>query len=89
MYNISNFLFIACLFLSTSAYSQKPESPQNTKTGFVSPLDIPLLLSSNYGEYRSGHFHAGVDFKTQQVEGKKVFAADSGYVYRIAVLLWG
>ena len=34
---------------------------------------------------RSTHFHAGIDIKTEQVEGKNVLAADSGYVYRIAV----
>ncbi len=49
------------------------------------PLNIPLLVSGNYGEIRSTHFHAGIDFKTDQVEGKEVFAADSGYVYRIVV----
>jgi len=52
---------------------------------FVSPLDISLILSGNYGEIRSTHFHTGLDFKTEQVEGKSVYAADSGYISRISI----
>jgi hypothetical protein len=52
---------------------------------FASPLNIPLFLAGNYGEIRSAHFHGGIDIKTQQVEGKTVVAADSGYVFRVAV----
>jgi hypothetical protein len=89
MDNISLFLFLSGLFITTSAYSQSSNQEKTNKSQFVSPLDIPLFLSSNYGEYRSGHFHAGVDFKTQQVEGKNVYASDSGYVYRVVVLTGG
>lgn len=49
------------------------------------PLDIPLLLSGTFAELRSDHFHSGVDFRTQGVEGHKVFAIEDGYVSRIAV----
>ena len=56
---------------------------------FVSPLNIPLVLSANFGELRSNHFHSGLDFKTQGRTGLPVFAADSGYVSRIAVSPWG
>jgi hypothetical protein len=83
MQYISFFILLTGLFITQLSYSQ---TSSQKKPSFVSPLDIPLYLSSNYGEYRSGHFHAGVDFKTQQVEGKNVFAVDSGYVYRIVVL---
>jgi len=53
------------------------------------PLDIPILLSGNFGELRSNHFHAGLDFKTQGVEGKSVFAVQDGYICRIVVSAWG
>lgn len=88
MHNFSFLLIILGLFV-TPAFSQNAMAQKATKHNFVSPLDIPLFLSSNYGEYRSAHFHAGIDFKTQQVEGKKVFAIDSGYIYRIVVLSGG
>ena len=86
MHNISLFSFLYGLFITTWIQAQPFDVKNKTVPEFVAPLDIPLYLSSNYGEYRPGHFHAGIDFKTQQVEGKKVLAADSGYVYRIVVL---
>jgi len=52
---------------------------------FISPLNIPLLLSSNFGELRIDHFHSGIDIKTQGVTGKEVLAASNGYIYRIGV----
>jgi hypothetical protein len=56
---------------------------------FRSPLDIPLLLSGNFGELRSNHFHAGLDIKTQGTEGLKVYAIADGYVSRIKVSPYG
>lgn len=54
-------------------------------TDFRPPMDIPLVLSGNFGELRSNHFHSGIDIKTQGVTGQKVFAIESGYVSRIKV----
>lgn len=56
---------------------------------FSSPFDFPLYLSGNFGELRPNHFHSGIDFKTQGVEGKPVSAVRSGYIYRIVVSPWG
>ncbi len=55
------------------------------KEYFRSPLDIPLFLSGNFGELRSGHYHSGIDIKTQGREGFKVFAVADGFVSRIKV----
>lgn len=52
---------------------------------FVSPLKIPLLLSGNYGELRSAHFHAGIDIKTLGKIGQPVYAAEAGYISRIKI----
>ncbi|WP_172916779.1 M23 family metallopeptidase [Capnocytophaga canis] len=75
-------LTIFVLFISFFSYSQ-------TKTDYISPLDIPLLLSGNFGELRGSHFHAGVDFKTQGKEGLKIYAIEGGYVSRIKVGAYG
>ena len=56
---------------------------------FRNPLDIPVLLSGNFGELRSNHFHSGIDFKTQGVEGKPIHSVQDGYVSRISVSPWG
>lgn len=53
------------------------------------PMDIPVLLSGNFGELRSNHFHSGIDFKTQGVEGKPIHSVQDGYVSRISVSPWG
>jgi murein DD-endopeptidase MepM/ murein hydrolase activator NlpD len=49
------------------------------------PLDIPLLLSGNFAELRSHHFHAGLDFKTQGRTGLPIYAPADGYVSRINI----
>jgi murein DD-endopeptidase MepM/ murein hydrolase activator NlpD len=51
----------------------------------VSPLDIPLYLSGNFGELRSDHFHAGLDIKTQGITGLPVKAVKAGFISRISV----
>ncbi len=52
---------------------------------FHSPLDIPLLLSGNFGEPRPNHFHCGIDVKTQGTVGKRVLSVGDGYVSRLTV----
>lgn len=52
---------------------------------FRSPLDIPLVLSGNFGEIRSNHFHSGIDIKTEHRTGLPVYAMSDGYVSRIRI----
>lgn len=75
-------LFI--LFFS-SIYSQN-KYPTNY---FQNPLDIPMYFAGTFGELRPNHFHSGIDIKTQQKEGFKVFSVANGYVSRIKVSHWG
>lgn len=56
---------------------------------FRNPLDITMVLAGTFGELRSTHFHAGLDIKTQQREGLKVYAAAEGYVSRIKISHFG
>lgn len=78
------FFFTALTFSNLILFSQ--EVP---KCYFRSPLDIPLFLSGNFGELRSNHFHAGLDIKTQGVQGQKVYSIADGYVSRIKVSPYG
>jgi hypothetical protein len=55
----------------------------------VSPLNIPLLLSGNFGELRHNHFHSGIDFKTQGKTGFAVKSVKQGYITRISVGPYG
>ena len=56
---------------------------------FRSPLDFELLVTGTFGELRSNHFHSGVDFRTQEKEGKPVYAAAEGKIARIKVSPFG
>jgi murein DD-endopeptidase MepM/ murein hydrolase activator NlpD len=59
------------------------------KDYFRSPLDIELSLSGNFGEIRPNHFHSGLDLRTQNKEGLKIYAVAEGYVSRIKVSPFG
>jgi len=53
------------------------------------PVDIPIILSSSFGELRPNHFHSGIDIKTQGIEGFEVFSIGDGYISRIQITLGG
>lgn len=59
------------------------------KPSYHSPLDIPLILSANFGEIRPNHFHMGVDFKTNGKEGLPLFSIEDGYVSRVKTSPYG
>ena len=65
----------------------------NAQTDSISkyspPLNIPLILSANFGELRPNHFHMGLDFKTNGTEGIKLLAIADGYVSRIKISPYG
>ncbi len=52
---------------------------------FHPPIKIPMVLSGNFGEIRTDHFHSGIDIKTGGSTGHQLFAIEDGYVSRIKV----
>jgi len=83
-----NYLTLAFLLITNLAYGQIEQItyPLNY---FRPPLDLPPIISGNFGEIRSNHFHSGLDFKTNQREGYPVFAVADGFVSRIRVQIGG
>lgn len=81
-YRLITTYFFFIVFL-TASYSQS--NIFSRENNFSSPVDIPLYLSGTFGELRSNHFHAGIDIKTQGVEGKVIRAIDTGWISRINV----
>ncbi|WP_418510245.1 M23 family metallopeptidase [Corallibacter sp.] len=79
-------LLILFLFPIVFCQAQQDIYPQDY---FRDPLDIPLLLAGTFGELRSNHFHSGIDIKTQQREGLKVYAIADGFVSRIKISHYG
>ena len=80
---IRSFFAVLLSFVATSLLAQ------TTFPQYGSPLDIPIYLSATFGEIRPNHIHAGLDIKTQGVEGKKVYAVADGYISRIGVSPFG
>ena len=80
---IRSFFAVLLCFVATSLLAQT-NFPQ-----YGNPLDIPIYLSATFGEIRPNHIHAGLDIKTQGVEGKKVYAVADGYISRIGVSPFG
>jgi len=84
-------LLILLFFLVGLSFTQaqnKWEAKLKNNT-FVKPLKIPMLLSGNFCELRSNHFHGGLDIKTQGVEGHDIQSIEAGYVVRIKISAYG
>lgn len=78
-------ILLPLLFFCFIAHSQN-----NIPTDYFShPMNIDLILSGNFGELRSNHFHSGLDIKTQQREGIPIYASADGYVSRLNVQHFG
>ena len=77
-------LRIFLLVLSLTSVALSGAQPSATDT-LHRPFDFDLLLSASYGELRSNHFHAGLDFKTGGVVGKPIKCVADGYIYRAKV----
>ena len=72
---MNRIILLALLFFSLCVQAQNVQPP----------LDIPLLLSGNFGELRPNHFHSGIDFKTQGKIGLSVKSIKEGFISRISV----
>src|ERR1043165_2623057 len=68
------------LLFSHSSFSQ---------TTFRNPLDIPIRLSANFGAIRDDHYHTGIDIRTNEKIGFKVYASADGYISRIKISPYG
>lgn len=74
------------LFLATLSVCAQSKYPQDY---FRSPMDLPVHPSGTFGELRTNHFHAGLDYRTNQKTGYPVYAAADGYISRIKVSSYG
>ncbi|MBQ5638039.1 MAG: M23 family peptidase, partial [Alistipes sp.] len=59
-------LTLILLFAPLWLWAQRPLNPSD----YIYPVqEVARLYSANFGEMRPGHFHAGIDIKTDGVEG--------------------
>ena len=53
---------------------------------YQSPIGYKTILSGSYGEPRTRHFHAGIDYKQRRgVPYDTIYSVEEGYVSRISV----
>jgi len=55
------------------------------QNSFHTPIAEKYHISSNFGEIRPSHFHAGLDYSTKGRIGADVYSIDDGYVSRVKV----
>lgn len=53
------------------------------------PIDARRIITSTFAEPRPGRFHLGVDFTSEGISGKDVFAIGDGYISSVATSPFG
>lgn len=61
----------------------------NVFAGYLWPLPFGNELSSGYGDWRTRHYHAGLDVRTGGTTGLPVVAPADGYIMRISMSYYG
>lgn len=79
------------LTAALAAFSVCATAAQNLDTTrYIFPVrQVAGTFAANFGEIRTGHFHAGVDIKTDGTEGKPLVAVADGYVSRAVITTYG
>jgi Peptidase family M23 len=83
--------FLFLVSLSSILTAQKVKNLSYPKGYFLFPIrpGVTNHLSGSLGDLRSGHFHGGLDIKTEQREGLDVYAAADGYISEIRISTGG
>ena len=56
---------------------------------YIWPINAPPKITSSFAEFRSSHFHAGIDIGTGNRIGVEVYASRDGYIARVEVSPYG
>ena len=80
---ITLWLFMAC------GNDKDQSSKFNVQCEYRSPVDYDIILAGNFGEPRPFHFHGGIDVKTDNQEGKRIYSIADGYVSRLTINMYG
>ena len=84
-FSIPHAAFALFLFSFISAEGQTAGSNKYPQRYFANPLNIPISLTANFGELRPGHWHMGLDLRTNQKENLPVLASANGYIAHIGI----
>lgn len=78
-----------CLLILLSCADDNVQRSTFNVQRYCSPVDYDIVLAGNFGEPRPWHFHGGIDVKTDNQEGKKIYSIADGYVSRLTVNKYG
>ena len=56
---------------------------------YIWPINARPKITSSFAEFRSSHFHAGIDIGTSNRIGVEVYASRDGYIARVEVSPYG
>jgi len=80
-------VLVALTVCHANPYYHK-EKNSNNET-YLFPTNASRKINSGFADYRASHFHGGIDISTNAKIGYPVYAAKSGYVYRVSVSPFG
>ncbi len=63
----------------------RPDSVKGAFGDYIWPTDASRNVTSTFAEYRTSHFHGGIDISTHGHTGYKVFASRDGYLFRVRI----
>ncbi len=86
---LRTFLILFGVGLLVSCGSDSTPNSSISSVSYCSPVDYEIVLAGNFGEPRPFHFHGGIDVKTGNVQGKKIYSIAKGYVSRLTVNKYG
>ena len=66
-------------------FSKSHEKLKNYINNYIWPTDASEKVTSSFAEYRTGHFHGGIDISTNGITGYRVFAVADGFIDRIRI----
>lgn len=81
------FLFLLSILPFISNAQVKKNIDYDLELGM--PIKIDIALAGNFCEMRPNHFHTGIDIKTNNTEGYRLYAIEDGFISRIRISPWG
>lgn len=93
--NVSGRFFLLILiqifFLSAPSLkaTDSEKKQQENLPGYLWPTNASRTISSSFGESRDGHYHFGIDIRTNSTEGYPCYAVADGDVVRLRVSPYG
>jgi murein DD-endopeptidase MepM/ murein hydrolase activator NlpD len=77
--------FICAFLLAIRFVQAESEIRPDSMPVPANPFHFPMQLSGGFCDLRGGHYHAGIDIRTQSSEGHAVHAVLDGYISRVSV----